>query len=123
LETARWLEKHPKVSAVLLPGLEGHPRHDLALGQARGFRGRFSFRLRGGEDGIKQVLTRSRVFTLAESPGGVESLIEHPSTMRHASVASEFQLPMGITPEPIRISVGFEDVGDLFADLDAAHVT
>jgi cystathionine beta-lyase/cystathionine gamma-synthase len=120
LEIARWLEKHPKVSAVLHPGLESHPQHELALRQARGFGGTFSFRLRGGEDAVKQLLARCRIFTLAESLGGVESLIEHPSTMTHASVPRDVQLRMGITPDLIRISVGLEDVGDLIADLDGA---
>jgi len=120
LEIARWLEKHPKVSGVLHPGLESHPQHELARRQARGFGGTFSFRLRGGEEGVKQLLARCRVFTLAESLGGVESLIEHPSTMTHASVPRDVQLQMGITPDLIRVSVGLEDVGDLIADLDAA---
>jgi cystathionine beta-lyase/cystathionine gamma-synthase len=120
LEIARWLEKHPKVSGVLHPGLESHPQHDLALRQARGFGGTFSFRLRGGEAAVKRLLARCRIFTLAESLGGVESLIEHPSSMSHASVPREVQLQMGITPDLIRISVGLEDVDDLIADLDAA---
>jgi cystathionine beta-lyase/cystathionine gamma-synthase len=120
LEIARWLEKHPKVSAVLHPGLESHPQHELALRQARGFGGTFSFRLRGGEEAVKQVLSRCRIFTLAESLGGVESLIEYPSTMSHASVPRDVQLQMGITPDLIRISVGLEDVSDLLADLDGA---
>jgi O-succinylhomoserine (thiol)-lyase len=120
LEIARWLEKHPKVSGVLHPGLESHPQHELALRQARGFGGTFSFRLRGGEDAVKRLLARCRVFTLAESLGGVESLIGHPTTMTHASVPREVQLQMGITPDLIRISVGLEDVGDLIADLETA---
>jgi cystathionine beta-lyase/cystathionine gamma-synthase len=120
LEIARWLAKHPKVSAVLHPGLESHPQHELALRQARGFGGTFSFRVEGGEEGAKQVLAGCRVFTLGESLGGVESLIEHPSTMSHASVPRDIQLRMGITPDLVRISVGLEDVGDLIADLDGA---
>jgi len=120
LEIARWLEKHPQVSAVLHPGLESHPQHSLALRQARGFGGTFSFRARGGEDAVKRTLSRLRVFTLAESLGGVESLVEHPCTMSHASVPPEVQAKMGITPDLIRVSVGLEDVGDLIADLDAA---
>jgi O-succinylhomoserine (thiol)-lyase len=120
LAIARWLEKHPRVSAVLHPGLESHPQHDLALRQAQGFGGTFSFRLRGGEDAVKQLLARCRIFTLAESLGGVESLIEHPSTMTHASVPRDVQLRMGITPDLVRISVGLEDVGDLIADLENA---
>ena len=120
LEIARWLEKHPQVSAVLHPGLESHPQHLLALRQARGFGGTFSFRARGGEDAAKRTLSRLRVFTLAESLGGVESLVEHPCTMSHASVPPEVQAKMGITPDLIRVSVGLEDVGDLIADFDAA---
>jgi cystathionine gamma-lyase len=120
LEIARWLEKHPRVAAVLHPGLESHPQHELALRQARGFGGTFSFRLKGGEDAVKRALAACRVFTLAESLGGVESLVEHPSTMSHASVPREMQLKMGITPDLIRISVGLEDASDLIADLDAA---
>jgi len=120
LEIARWLEKHPRVSAVLHPGLESHPQHALALKQARGYGGTFSFRARGGEDAVKRFLSRCRVFTLAESLGGVESLIEHPTTMSHASVPPDVQSKMGITPDLIRISVGLEDVGDLIADLNAA---
>jgi cystathionine beta-lyase/cystathionine gamma-synthase len=120
LEIARWLEKHPQVSAVLHPGLESHPQHALALRQARGFGGTFSFRARGGEDAAKRTLSRLRVFTLAESLGGVESLVEHPCTMSHASVPPEVQAKMGITPDLIRVSVGLEDVGDLIADLGSA---
>ena len=120
LEIARWLEKHPRVSAVLHPGLESHPQHDLAMRQAGGFGGTFSFRLRGGEAAVKQFMAGCRIFTLAESLGGVESLIEHPTTMSHASVPRDVLLQMGITPDLIRISVGLEDVGDLIADLEGA---
>ena len=105
---------------MLHPGLESHPQHELALRQASGFGGTFSFRLGGGEDAVKQFLSRCRIFTLAESLGGVESLIDHPSTMTHASVPREVQLRMGITPDLIRISVGLEDAGDLIADLENA---
>ena len=117
---AHWLEKHPKVSAVLHPGLESHPQHELALRQTSGFGGTFSFRVRGGEAVVNHLLASCRIFTLAESLGGVESLIEHPTTMTHASVPREVQLKMGITPDLIRISVGLEDVNDLIADLDSA---
>jgi len=120
LAVARWLEKHPKVSAVLHPGLESHPQHDLALRQMRGSGGTFSFRLRGGEAAVKLLLANCRVFTLAESLGGVESLIEHPTTMTHASLPREVQLKMGITPDLVRISVGLEDASDLIADLEHA---
>ena len=120
LAIARWLEKHPKVAAVLHPGLESHPQHALALRQTRGSGGTFSFRLHGGEAAVNQLLASCRLFTLAESLGGVESLIEHPTTMTHASVPREVQLKMGITPDLVRISVGLEDVTDLIADLERA---
>ena len=120
LEVARWLERHPKVSAVLHPGLESHPQHQLALRQMHGFGGTFSFRLRGGEPAVMQLLANLQVFTLAESLGGVESLIEHPVTMTHASVPREVLQQMGITPDLVRISVGLEDANDLIADLENA---
>jgi cystathionine beta-lyase/cystathionine gamma-synthase len=120
LRIARWLEKHPKVSAVLHPGLESHPQHALALRQMRGFGGTFSFRVQGGEAAAKCLLARCRLFTLAESLGGVESLIEHPCTMTHASMPRDVQLRMGLTPDLIRVSVGLEDVEDLLADLEQA---
>ncbi|HXN50061.1 MAG TPA: PLP-dependent aspartate aminotransferase family protein [Bryobacteraceae bacterium] len=120
LAVARWLERHPKVSAVLHPGLESHPQHALALKQMSGFGGTFSFRLAGGEEAVMRLLGGLRVFTLAESLGGVESLIEHPLTMTHASVPRERLDAMGITPDLIRVSVGLEDVQDLIADLETA---
>ena len=120
LAVAHWLEKHPQVSAVLHPGLESHPQHELALRQTGGSGGTFSFRLRGGEAAVNRLLANCRIFTLAESLGGVESLIEHPTTMTHASVPRQVQLKMGITPDLVRVSVGLEDVSDLIADLDRA---
>ncbi len=120
LEIARWLEKHPAVSQVRHPGLESHPQHELAKRQMRGCGGTFSFRLRGGEAAVKRLLGRCRIFTLAESLGGVESLIEQPCTMTHASVPCEVQERMGVTPDLVRISVGLEDVRDLIADLEQA---
>jgi cystathionine gamma-lyase len=105
---------------VLHPGLESHPQHALALRQMRGFGGTFSFRLQGGQLAVFRMLEAVRVFTLAESLGGVESLIEHPVTMTHASVPAEALAAMGITADLVRISVGIEDVEDLLADLDSA---
>jgi cystathionine gamma-lyase len=120
LAVARWLEGHPEVSAVLHPGLESHPQHELALKQMGGFGGTFSFRLAGGKEAAMRLLGRVRLFTLAESLGGVESLIEHPRTMTHASVPRKTLDAMGITPDLIRVSVGLEDAQDLVADLEAA---
>lgn len=120
LELARWLSKHPKVKAVLHPGLESHPQHELAKRQMTGFGGTFSFRLRGGKDEAFRFLGGVKLLTLAESLGGVESLIEHPATMTHASMPEEVRLALGITDDLIRISVGIEHIDDLIADLEAA---
>jgi cystathionine beta-lyase/cystathionine gamma-synthase len=120
LAVARWLEKHPKVLAVLHPGLESHPQHELARRQTRGSGGTFSFKLRDGEAAVNRLLANCRLFALAESLGGVESLIEHPTTMTHSSMPRDVQLKMGITPDLIRISVGLEDLSDLLADLEQA---
>ena len=120
LAIAHWLEAHPKVSAVLHPGLDSHPQHALALRQMSGFGGTFSFRLKGGREAVNRLLESVKLFTLAESLGGVESLIEHPVTMTHASVPKPALDAMGITDDLIRVSVGLEDVEDLLADLDSA---
>jgi cystathionine beta-lyase/cystathionine gamma-synthase len=120
LAVANWLSGHAAVERVLHPGLACHPQHDLARRQMRGYGGTFSFRLRGGQDAVFRALERVRVFTLAESLGGVESLIEHPTTMTHASMPADVREQMGITPDLIRVSVGLEDVSDLIADLDQA---
>ena len=120
LEIAAWLERHPKIAAVHHPGLPSHPQHALALRQMSGYGGTFSFRVRGGREEAFRLLGNLKVFTLAESLGGVESLIEHPDTMTHTSVPPDVRAAMGITPDLIRISVGIEDVADLIEDLEAA---
>src|ERR1039457_1605541 len=120
LEIARWLEGHRAIARVHHPGLPSHPQYALAQRQMTGCGGTFSFRVRGGQEEAFGLLGAVRVFTLAESLGGVESLIEHPATMTHASVPVEIQEQMGITGDLIRISVGIEDVADLIADLDQA---
>jgi cystathionine beta-lyase/cystathionine gamma-synthase len=120
LAVAHWLEAHPKIARVLHPGLESHPQHALAIRQMRGYGGTFSFRLKGGQPAAFRLLEAVRLFTLAESLGGVESLIEHPTTMTHASVPPAALAAMGITPDLVRISVGLEDVEDLIMDLDSA---
>lgn len=120
LALARWLEGHPKVKAVLHPGLESHPQHKLAREQMTGFGGTFSFRVRGGRDEAFRLLGGCRLFTLAESLGGVESLIEHPATMTHVSMPEEVRRAVGITEDLIRVSVGIEHIDDLIADLKQA---
>src|SRR4051812_21250622 len=114
---AEFLLEHPAVSAVLYPGLPDHPGHDLAAKQMDGFGGMLSFRLAAGEEAALRVCERAQVFTLAESLGGVESLIEHPGRMTHASAAGS---PLEVPGDLVRLSVGIEDVDDLLADLTHA---
>ncbi|WP_426365777.1 cystathionine gamma-synthase [Streptomyces sp. E-08] len=114
---AEMLTQHPKVTQVLYPGLPEHPGHEIAAKQMRSFGGMISFRVQGGEDAAVEVCNRARLFTLGESLGGVESLIEHPGRMTHASVAgSALEVPADL----VRISVGIENVDDLLADLRQA---
>jgi cystathionine gamma-lyase len=120
LQIAKWLESHPKISQVLHPGLESHPQHALAKQQATGFGGTFSFRVRGGRAAAFALLSSVKLHTLAESLGGVESLIEHPATMTHLSMPEDVRKKIGITDDLIRISVGIEHVEDLIADLEQA---
>jgi cystathionine gamma-synthase len=111
------LAAHPAVTAVLYPGRADHPGHEIAAKQMSGFGGMLSFRLRGGEEAALRVCDRARLFTLAESLGGVESLIEHPGRMTHASAAGS---PLEVPGDLVRLSVGIEDAEDLLADLDQA---
>lgn len=117
---AHWLEQQPQVEKVYYPGLISHPQHELAKRQMRGFGGMISIVLKGGEDYTRQVIKELQLFTLAESLGGVESLIGQPFTMTHASIPLEKRLAAGITPQLIRISVGIENADDLIADLSQA---
>lgn len=123
MKIAQWLEKHPKVERVVYPGLPSHPQHAIAKKQMCGFGGMITATLRGGGGGLaesRKFLERVRLFSLAESLGGVESLIEHPAIMTHASVPPENRAALGISDGLVRLSVGIEDVDDLIADLDAA---
>lgn len=115
-EVARFLCEHPAVEQVLWPGLREHPGHDVASRQMRGYGGMVSFRV-GSEERALEVCSRTRVFTLAESLGGVESLIEHPGRMTHASVAGS---PLEVPADLVRLSVGIEDAADLVEDLRQA---
>jgi cystathionine gamma-lyase len=105
---------------VLHPGLPSHPQHELALRQMTGYGGTFSFQIRGGQEAVFRALSAVRLFTLAESLGGVESLIEHPATMTHVSMPADVRSAMGISDSLVRVSVGIEDVDDLIGDLEAA---
>ncbi len=117
---AEWLEQHPAVAAVHYPGLPSHPQHDLARRQQKGFGAMMSFELKGGLDAVKAVLDRVDLFSLAESLGGIESLIVHPASMTHAAMSPEAQATAGITPGLLRLSIGLEDPVDLIAALDRA---
>jgi cystathionine beta-lyase/cystathionine gamma-synthase len=120
LKIAQWLERHSKVRRVYYPGLPSHPQHALAKRQMRAFGGMISVDLKGDLDDTKRFLERCRLFALAESLGGVESLIEHPALMTHGSVPPEVRATLGIGDTLVRLSVGIEDPDDLIADLSAA---
>jgi cystathionine gamma-lyase len=114
------LNNHPKVEKVIYPGLESHPQHELAKTQMCGFGGMITIYIKGGLEASRKMLEKTRLFACAESLGGVESLIEHPAIMTHASVPAEHRAKLGITDNLIRLSVGIEGVDDLIADLDQA---
>jgi cystathionine beta-lyase/cystathionine gamma-synthase len=116
---ATWLEKHPSIRKVHYPGLPGHPQHALACRQMRGFGGMIAFDL-GTLGAAAGMLKRVRLCALAESLGGVETLISHPASMTHASVPPEERARIGVTDGLVRISVGVEDVEDIISDLDRA---
>jgi cystathionine gamma-lyase len=119
-KVAQWLESHPKVERVIYPGLPSHPQHELANRQMSGCGGMMSFVVKGGLPAASRFLEHCKVFTLAESLGGVESLIEHPAIMTHASVPAEIRKELGIDDGLIRISTGIEHIDDLIDDLDQA---
>lgn len=114
---AEFLADHPSVSSVLYPGLPSHPGHEIAARQMRGFGGMVSVRMRAGRRAAQDLCAKTRVFILAESLGGVESLIEHPSAMTHASTAGS---PLEVPDDLVRLSVGIEDIADLLGDLEQA---
>ncbi len=117
---AAWLEQQPKVERVVYPGLPSHPQHDLATEQQRGPGGMITFFLKSDLEGARRFLSSVHLFTLAESLGGVESLIEHPAIMTHASVPRERREAIGLTDTLVRLSVGLEYADDLIADLSQA---
>lgn len=117
---AQHLEKHPAIEKIYYPGLASHPQHELAKKQMHGFGGMVSVVVRGGLEGARSVLNNTKLFTLAESLGGVESLIGHPATMTHASIPQAIREERGIVDGLVRFSVGIEDVEDLIADIDHA---
>ena len=120
LEIARWLEEQREVKSVRYPGLKSHAQHDLARQQMRGFGGIVTIILKGDLADTRRFLENTRLFSLAESLGGVESLINHPALMTHASVPKEQREKLGVTDSLVRLSVGVEDVRDLIDDLKSA---
>jgi cystathionine gamma-lyase len=120
MEIAQWLHQHPKVERTVYPGLADHPQHLLAREQMGAFGAMISIYLDTDMDGVRRALEACNVFTLAESLGGVESLVGHPVTMSHGTLPVELRQRLGITDNLVRLSVGIEDVGDLIADLDQA---
>ena len=120
IKIAQFLENHPKVRRVIYPGLKSHPQHELARKQMSGFGGIITFFIKGGLEAARRFLEKVKIFSLAESLGGVESLIEHPAIMTHASLPKEVRDKIGISDELIRVSVGIENVDDLIDDLKQA---
>ena len=115
-----YLKKHDKVDNVYWPGFENHPNHNIAKSQMNDFGGMISFTVKGNFDLVKRITSSFKVFTLAESLGGVESLVNHPATMTHASIPKEERDKIGITDNLIRLSVGIEDISDLVDDIEQA---
>ena len=120
MQLAPWLAAHPAVEKVVYPGLKSHPQHELAKKQMDGFGGMISVWLKGGLPAARSLMERTELFACAESLGGVESLVNHPAIMTHASVPLERREAMGVTDNLVRFSVGVEDVADLQADIEAA---
>ena len=117
---AEWLKSHPAIEGVIYPGLASHPHHELAKRQMDGYGGMLSVRVKGGLDGAKRFCERLELFTLAESLGGVESLVNHPAIMTHASIPPARRAELGISDDLVRLSVGVETLEDLRADIDHA---
>ncbi|GAB3098558.1 cystathionine gamma-synthase [Lysobacter terrae] len=117
---AEWLETHPAIEKVIYPGLKSHPQLELAKRQMDGFGGMISIYVKGGLDGARRMMERSELFTIAESLGGVESLINHPAVMTHASIPAERRAALGITDNLVRLSVGVESCPDLQSALQSA---
>ncbi|WP_133478193.1 cystathionine gamma-synthase [Cognatilysobacter segetis] len=120
LALAEWLQTHPAIERVIYPGLPSHPQHELAKRQMDGFGGMVTIFVKGGLDAAKRFCERTELFALAESLGGVESLVNHPAIMTHASVPAERRAQLGLFDNLVRLSVGVEDVADLRRDLDRA---
>jgi cystathionine gamma-lyase len=119
-ELASWLNTHPAIEKVLYPGLVAHPQHELAKRQMDGFGGMISIYLKGGLPATRSFMERTELFACAESLGGVESLVNHPAIMTHASIPPERRAALGVSDNLVRLSVGVEDVADLRRDIESA---
>jgi cystathionine gamma-lyase len=119
-QVAEYLERHPKVTKVTYPGLPSHPQHEIAKEQMSGFSGMISFELKGGISAGRAVMNNVKLCSLAESLGGVETMITHPATMTHVDVPTQQRHARGLTDGLVRLSVGIEDIDDILADLDQA---
>ena len=120
MKIASFLENHKAIEKVIYPGLKSHPHHELASKQMQGYGGMITLILKGGLDSAKSFLERTEIFSLAESLGGVESLIEHPAIMTHASIPPEIREEIGISDGLVRLSVGIESLDDLIQDLEVS---
>ena len=120
MQLAEWLQAHPAIEKVVYPGLASHPQHELAKKQMQGFGGMVSIWLKGGLPAARRFMERTELFACAESLGGVESLVNHPAIMTHASIPPDRRAALGVTDNLVRLSVGVEDVADLRAELAAA---
>jgi len=118
LAVAAFLQEHPRVEKVYYPGLSSHPDYALAKRQMSGFGGMVSFQFKGTYQDVAQMVRRFKVFTLAESLGGVESLVSHPASMTHGSIPKDIRESRGLTDTLLRLSVGIEDIEDILADLE-----
>ena len=119
-DIAVFLESHSSIEKVIYPGLESHPQHNIAKKQMNGFGGMISVVIKGGLETATNFLEKTKLFSLAESLGGVESLIEHPAIMTHASIPSEVREEIGISDGLVRLSVGIESIDDLLEDIESS---
>jgi cystathionine gamma-lyase len=117
---AEWLQAQPAIEKVIYPGLKDHPHHGLASRQMQGYGGIISIVMKGGFEAARKFCEGTHLFTLAESLGGVESLVNHPAVMTHASIPADRRAALGISDELVRLSVGVEEIADLKQDIEAA---
>jgi cystathionine beta-lyase/cystathionine gamma-synthase len=120
IAVVNYLNEHPAIKKVFYPGLDSHPGYEIAKRQMKGFGAMVSFEIKGGIEAVNSFLNKVKIFYLAESLGGVDSLAEHPATMSHASMSKEFREKVGISDNLVRLSVGLENSEDIIEDLEQA---